>query len=336
MKYRNISFAQIAAMLKEHAFVYCPNRGNLGDFAIAYATYLFFERFFNGVAIPVADEAAQDQVLVLGGGGGLVDGLYTAAWDVVLRHLVKGGRVIVLPHTVVGFHEQLIQYQNQIQIICREPRTYDGLVGAGFPEQRLFLGQDMAFYLADDDRYLEAFKARAESGAVLRAFRQDKEMVDPERSIEMAFDVSALAFGMPMSKLDAWNGVGVMLNIIAMHDVVVTDRLHVAILSSLLGHQCYILENSYYKNRAIYEHSIQGKYSQTKLVSGWGDVPEDIRSAPTLMPFLRNVLIDYSTVLVGQKEIARKLKDTQRREKKHRKSLVGRSRALIGTFWRVR
>ena len=50
-----------------------------------------------------------------------------------------------------------------------------------------------------------------------------------------------------------------MLSAIDSFDVIVTDRLHVAIAATLLNKEVYILDNSYGKLSGVYEQSLRGR-----------------------------------------------------------------------------
>lgn len=54
-------------------------------------------------------------------------------------------------------------------------------------------------------------------------------------------------------------------------DVIITDRLHVGLVSSLLGKEVYLLDNSYKKVSGIYEYSMQS-YKNTHIVSSLNEV----------------------------------------------------------------
>ncbi|CDE89805.1 predicted glycosyltransferase [Clostridium sp. CAG:729] len=54
-------------------------------------------------------------------------------------------------------------------------------------------------------------------------------------------------------------------------DVIITDRLHIGLVSSLLGKEVYLLDNSYKKVSGIYEYSMQS-YKNTHIVSSLNEV----------------------------------------------------------------
>ena len=58
----------------------------------------------------------------------------------------------------------------------------------------------------------------------------------------------------------ARNSTRCMINFLEEYKVVNTDRLHVAILASLLGKEVNFYPNSYTKNEAVYNYSLFNRY----------------------------------------------------------------------------
>ncbi len=57
-------------------------------------------------------------------------------------------------------------------------------------------------------------------------------------------------------------------------DIIITDRLHIGLVSSLLGKEVYLLDNSYKKVSGIYEYSMQS-YKNTHIISSVSDISID-------------------------------------------------------------
>jgi exopolysaccharide biosynthesis predicted pyruvyltransferase EpsI len=51
-----------------------------------------------------------------------------------------------------------------------------------------------------------------------------------------------------------------MTRLINKYDAIYTNRLHAGIIGALLGKKTYLYPNSYYKNQAVYEHSLKDHY----------------------------------------------------------------------------
>lgn len=63
----------------------------------------------------------------------------------------------------------------------------------------------------------------------------------------------------------------VFIETLSSFDVIITDRLHIGLVSSLLGKEVYLLDNSYKKVSGIYEYSMQS-YKNTHIVSSLNEV----------------------------------------------------------------
>jgi exopolysaccharide biosynthesis predicted pyruvyltransferase EpsI len=109
---------------------------------------------------------------------------------------------------------------------------------------------------------LHAFRNRHQ-GKTLNSFRGDVEGTG-RSGAEANFDVSQMLAADTMSALDSVLTARCMVRFINRFDTVKTDRLHVCIVSLLLGKEVHFFDNSYGKNRAVYEHSMLGRYPSLK------------------------------------------------------------------------
>ncbi|MCJ5244198.1 hypothetical protein LNT52_29275, partial [Klebsiella pneumoniae] len=93
-----------------HRFVYKANPGNAGDGVIASATYDFFER--NALTyIPYRDGecySSETDILIFGGGGNLIEGLYSEGHDFIQNNIGKFHKVIIMPSTIRGYSDLFI------------------------------------------------------------------------------------------------------------------------------------------------------------------------------------------------------------------------------------
>jgi exopolysaccharide biosynthesis predicted pyruvyltransferase EpsI len=53
-----------------------------------------------------------------------------------------------------------------------------------------------------------------------------------------------------------------LLFFIKQFDIINTNRLHVCLAGAILGKEVNFYPNSYYKNRAVYEFSMKGKFKK--------------------------------------------------------------------------
>lgn len=239
---------------------FVPNIGNAGDGLIALGTFQAFRAA--GLSLPViplsrSAETEAFDLIVYGGGGQLVppyaDGL------MFLQHCARIGKpVIVLPHTVAGYGAELRAISGTLRILCRELVSYEGLIRDGFPRERLGLGHDMALSISPG---FFTNSARQPGIGTSYCFRTDAE--------------SACFGTLPPGNRDialSWNGdlwhdkfftesvCRTLAEYLLQFETVETDRLHITILSAMLGRRTRTWANSYYKNRAVYEFSLRERF----------------------------------------------------------------------------
>ncbi len=262
--------AQVLDALRGERLLLWSNPGNAGDALIRVATDQAFARAgLEGEQVRPDGEVAGRTVLIIGGGN-LVP-LYGEA-DRAFVDLRRSGaeRIIVLPHTIRGEPTCLAVAGKEDVIGCRDAPSEE-VVRASGTAAATFLGHDMAFhldaasFLADPGlaRIAEpALAAATRAAGVENVAKQDVAVLtrtDIERGPDAPpsdADISALfAFGggRLATAISAW----CFLTYIDRCRSIVTDRLHVAIGSSLVGTPCVLLPNSYDKNAAVYEHSLR-------------------------------------------------------------------------------
>lgn len=248
-----------------HKLVYKANPGNAGDGVIASATYDFFER--NALPFSQYKEentySAHDHVLVFGGGGNLIEGLYSEGKEFIEQNVDNFYRIIIMPSTIKGYEEFFKQNLHKLIILCREKTSFGYIESLGYETgKNVLLTDDMAFYL-DLSSYMSFVEP--EKGAA-SCFRTDSESLTGEWR-NNNHDISLTWNG------DYWdnmylarNSTRCMVNFLEEYTTVNTDRLHVAILASLLGKEVNFHPNSYYKNEAVYNYSLLNHYPRTVFI----------------------------------------------------------------------
>jgi len=98
----------------------------------------------------------------------------------------------------------------------------------------------------------------------LDSFRGDVEAV-PGRVWCDNVDVSQVFAVDDMSPRRALETTGRIVSFLDEFDIVRTDRLHVGILSALLGKEVHLYDNLYGKNRAVYEHSMRERFPRVSM-----------------------------------------------------------------------
>jgi len=270
--------------LEKGNIVYVPNRGNAGDSFIQHATYQFFSRIGLAYEIGSQDGLYENRIIVCAGGGNLVSPYHNFV-DFLNRNMGKWKRLIILPHTIRSYEDSLSWLGPDCHIFCRD---YDSLafVRRYAPSAKSSFAPDMAFAcdLEQTTRQVKAQWARdlfdrtllvrntkrllrtigyglknPLPGNALNAFRTDIERTDmalPESNIDLSQAFSADDMS-PDASLYATYWLKWFLD---RFSVIRTNRLHIGIMSAMLGKQVYFYDNSYGKNRAVFLASIRDRF----------------------------------------------------------------------------
>ena len=278
-------------------FYYWPNDGNLGDLLIAEATRQFFRRHglsfreFHSEAPP----SEKSYALVYGGGGRFTShwGPFEEFTQAMTAPAVS--RCIILPHSLSGVDSFILSLDERCTIICREERSA-AYCRSLKPRARIETGDDMAlqaepgaFPMAPPpflrlpkgaNKELHRYRKRFNRGriaAMQRGVRlattaaslggQIRRVsfllrTDLEKSAvytsSRSYDLS-MALGFSSCRETPLNGYWMHAFAAALRpcDVVVTDRLHVGILSCLLGKEVYLLDNDYGKLSNVWRQSLR-------------------------------------------------------------------------------
>ncbi|OWT63858.1 polysaccharide pyruvyl transferase family protein [Candidimonas nitroreducens] len=235
---------------------YVPCAGNLGDGLIGLGTLDLFHHL--GVAPPVYTTKGQPSFprtkhLILGGSGGWFEGLWNHWEKILTEFLNDGGNLLILPSTINGFVDFFSRYAGQIIIFAREKLTYDNLKKVPGLEDRVFLSHDLAFAL--NFSRLDICAQPSRSGA-LHIFRQDAESKEGL--------IFAENYDLPLIwSHKEWADRGFCLRMLRpvmelmqLLESIQTDRLHMSILGAMLGCRVDMYPGSYFKNVAVYEHSL--------------------------------------------------------------------------------
>lgn len=235
--------------------------------------------------------------MLIGGGGNLVP-QYSQTRDALLRTHEAASSLIVLPQSVSGNVDLLERLGNNVLLMAREEPSYRHAL-AHAKNARVVMAHDVTLYveinaLLSDlrskatparvmrdiagellsarhvlrgrlmglkmKRALRA-RERASGGAhqVLRCFREDGERTKrplPSDNLDLS-----RTFGWGHSSVRAVESATLaFLETINYFEEVESNRLHVAIAAAHLGKRVRLFANSYYKNRAVYEHSLAPRF----------------------------------------------------------------------------
>ena len=251
----------LTELKKLSKFTYIPNPGNIGDMLIASATYDFFKR--NKINFQPYNKHANPGKHIVYGGGGIWTADYERDWSKFLPWFQKAERIVILPSSFNNCPKLIDALDERFVVFCREKRSYEYLMKAN-TRAKILLDHDMAFRLEYMPRLIKtvgkgacvvnsvSFKAIPKTAFFMRIDRESAQKYKTD------LDVSDITYGMQHDDRK-WIDfcTGLMMNVVNCADTVITDRLHVAIMAHLLNKTVYMLDNTYGKLSAVYEHSMK-------------------------------------------------------------------------------
>lgn len=244
-------------------FTYIPNPGNAGDMLIAAATMGFFEK--HKLPYKMYDTNTNIDTVVYGGGG-IWTADYKKDWIKHLAVLTQAKKIVILPSSFNNCPELIDAMDERFVVFCREKRSYEYIKGAN-TRATVLLDHDMAFRMTTQ----QIRKPYKTSAKMLDALNKVDWGQIPKNAMFMRadgesagkyktdLDVSELAGWYSLRAKPGWIDfcAQLMLSVVNQADAVVTDRLHVAIAGLLTGKTVYMLDNTYGKLSAVYEHSMK-------------------------------------------------------------------------------
>jgi exopolysaccharide biosynthesis predicted pyruvyltransferase EpsI len=234
---------------KEIAFV--PNPGNIGDAVINLACWRYLKSKFSHVEICTPKKLPTGEYVFVGGGGNFVEPLYRDTSSLVQR-LESHQRIFIFPSTVYGHSQILKSIANRTRIICRENVSLQFVLNH-MAAENVYLGHDAGFALAAWLRTKYADKITRGSKLNAKLFRSDRERALSE---EGGLDIMGQHYSdwedMALAESVTHLAAKYILGFGKIH----TDRLHCAILAAVLGRETILYPNSYFKNAAVFEHSL--------------------------------------------------------------------------------
>ncbi len=290
----------ILSLLKnlKHFYFY-PNNGNLGDVAIAESEYQLFEK--EKLSYKVWDAYSnnlmptEDFNLVYGGGG-----LFVKYWNykkvIELFNNQHLKQVIILPSSFWECDDLIDIFDERFIVFCREKKSYDYCCNRN-KRAKFYLDNDMAFSLSlnKDNKFIfnktsdeikGIYKGVYQSytrvmNNLQRSLISNTEIIgdgvrlgyflrnDAEKVVEHHFenivDISRFACSPCTDRGVVHLLSSLFYQAINTVDAIITDRLHVGIIASLLGKRVVLLDNSYGKISGVYNHTMN-KRPNIKLV----------------------------------------------------------------------
>lgn len=289
-------------------FYFLPNFGNLGDGFIAACAYQYLEarQYPYQVYQRSTSWLYQQPFNFVYGGGGLWINLYQKAYRNIINifkspHLKK---CVILPSSFNNCDDLFEVLDERFTVFCREENSYKYCKSMN-SKANFCLADDLAVncdinmfrqdlsdpgalndFFYNENNFLYVYNAykkllkksqnelsKIKDFKVGYFFRQDKERLIVNNPAQSGIDLSAFCSHQWTDSGFAFLATRIFLDFIGRFDIIVTDRLHIAIAAAKLGKKVLALDNSYGKIAAIYKHSLQNKFENIKLID-----PENIES----------------------------------------------------------
>lgn len=210
-------------------------------------------------------ELPPETELILFEGGGYMSDIWYG--PTLLRQVMRRTSVPVAvgPQSFLFTRTRFNQYFEDgrtVDLFCREEYSLEHLRKKGLPENvSIHLSPELALYLTQED--LADYIEERIDGYTLIAFRKDKESAIGQTAkneiIQMVSDPLIADISMEKTLKD-------FISTVYNAETVYTDRLHVAILSKILGKKVTLFGNKYYKNRGVWEYSLRNSVEYIETI----------------------------------------------------------------------
>jgi exopolysaccharide biosynthesis predicted pyruvyltransferase EpsI len=276
-----------------------PNCGNAGDSLINHAIYSLAGTA--GVAYEFADPKSLSIVndercyLVMVNGG--LAGDNANIFDEIIEKINGKAPLVLFSATITDRDDLLKSLHADTVIVCREPVTYEYVVSIR-NDITVILSEDATMSIADGSAklprrssyvyWLQVFRSMLKSlycgksitvpimpekyvmlddigNPYLSAYRLDGEKTSialPNDNLDLSILLSSRRTDPEGSEAAAY----LFLEVLKSVPRVKTNRLHVAIGCCLAGTNCEVSANSYFKVKAIYDHSLSRRFS---AIASW-------------------------------------------------------------------
>ncbi|MDR2337821.1 MAG: polysaccharide pyruvyl transferase family protein [Deltaproteobacteria bacterium] len=246
-------------------FTFIPDPGNCGDMLLSSATLNFFDA--NNLQYKIYDWKyfSKNSENIVYGGGGIWIPNYNSVWiKEFLPIFQKAKNVVILPSSFNNCPELVSVLDSRFILFCREKKSYDYLIAQKTPAT-IILDHDMAFRATDQiisDHCEKINKETVDSlqktfpllfGKEIKFMRTDSESTG---NYTTDLDLSRVFGSSRPTRAQAIFGANLMLVTVSCFNIIHTDRLHVAIASTLMGKTVYMHDNSYGKLSGVYQQSM--------------------------------------------------------------------------------
>ena len=237
--------------------IFVPNPGNAGDSLIAFGTIPILNELGLNWKMGNYSVKYQNKTIFYGGGGNFV-GLYTNCKKFIANN--KNNNKIIIKTKIIKSEDKFLSSLNDnIIIFCREKTSYNYVLKVFKHKKNVYLSKDMAFYIKNLDKY-----KMIKGNGICNAYRTDRE----KTNIKIPEDNRDLS--LILNKPGNTNKINIIKDVslsifdhLSKFKTINTNRLHIAIAGTLLDKNVNFYRNSYYKNKSVFEYSINNIYKNT-------------------------------------------------------------------------
>ena len=269
----NLNLKDIFIRYKDKKFIFIEPSGNQGDQLIYFgAIKLANEIGLNYITRSYNEKFNKNRIIYLHGSGG-----FNKWWGDSPRilkniRLSNPNNIIIVGPSTCSFEYQFLKNalpkdDENIIFFAREKITFDYFKRNFY--KNTFLDEDTSFHLNKhdvlenfnseniilynfEDRFLKLYKKKRNIKNIYKLLlvRKDKEssylpdIIDPEQ-YDFILD--------PVKILSYWKWV----RLLSKASLITTNRLHSAILGTIIKKPVEIFANSYHKNRSVWEYSLK-------------------------------------------------------------------------------
>jgi exopolysaccharide biosynthesis predicted pyruvyltransferase EpsI len=274
-----LSVIQTMYKLQGKEIFYVPNPGNVGDYVIEEATLQVLNSFNVRQRELLSPEDSKNHIVLIGGGGGLVP-LYRYN-DEYFSSIAKCNptQIIILPSTIRGNPNLLMHLREQDVLFLRDQISFNEIASTSRNFQ-FGLDHDMAFFLDPspflDRNTIQNFENHfARELSQLQFVRKPDSVPglflrqDKESKLKVLQNITTDISSFYVFQATKEERTVYLFNFIleiSRSKRIITDRLHVAIVGDLLEKEITLIDNSYSKNRDVYNQSMS-KRKNIRFVS---------------------------------------------------------------------
>lgn len=261
--------------------IYRPNTGNIGDALICYSTIQLFNKesiLFKTMHNKEIEDKKFD--FVYGGGGIFHPNYYRSECfqQAYIKYFINKNvnKIVILPSTFYQVDDLIRKFDNRYIVFCREKRSFDYIKSVN-ENIECYLCDDIATFFNIDNLNLsnDVNKNLKEKYNLVLNYKKDNPdeayfmRNDSEKRFRLnkeSIDISSFGgiWGEDILYDSLENFVHFFFKCINLYDIIHTDRLHVCIAANLLNKKVYFYNNSYGKNKAVYNFTLN-KYKNIEF-----------------------------------------------------------------------